>query len=55
MRLLVFLVALIYIISPLDFIPDVIPLVGWLDDLAALLIGISTLLGGRDRPRLGPS
>lgn len=29
----VLLLALLYIVSPVDFIPDVIPVVGWLDDL----------------------
>lgn len=27
---------LLYVVSPLDIIPDVIPLVGWLDDAALL-------------------
>jgi uncharacterized membrane protein YkvA (DUF1232 family) len=32
---------LIYIISPIDFIPDFIPVIGWIDDIVALLIAIS--------------
>jgi len=32
---------LIYIISPIDFIPDFIPVIGWVDDIIALLIAIS--------------
>ena len=31
-------ILLIYIISPLDFIPDSIPVVGWIDDGVALAI-----------------
>ncbi|KAL6763549.1 hypothetical protein V8C86DRAFT_2491531 [Haematococcus lacustris] len=26
----------VYIISPLDLIPDVIPIIGWLDDMLVL-------------------
>lgn len=32
--------ALVYTISPLDFVPDLIPVVGWLDDLG---IGATSL------------
>ena len=31
---LILVLALLYIISPVDVIPDVIPVVGWADDLA---------------------
>ena len=31
---LILLLALLYIISPIDIIPDPIPVVGWVDDLA---------------------
>ncbi|MFC1833204.1 DUF1232 domain-containing protein [Thermodesulfobacteriota bacterium] len=32
--LFVLVLALLYIISPVDFIPDPIPVVGWVDDVA---------------------
>lgn len=35
-RAIIALLALLYIVSPLDLIPDVIPVVGWLDDLGVL-------------------
>ncbi|APW58636.1 YkvA family protein [Paludisphaera borealis] len=35
---------LAYIISPIDFIPDVLPLVGWGDDAVAALVGLGSLL-----------
>ena len=31
---LVLVLALLYIISPIDIIPDPIPVVGWVDDVA---------------------
>lgn len=39
---LIFLILdLLYILSPIDFIPDFIPIIGWIDDIIALLIGVS--------------
>lgn len=34
--ILLFLVALVYVISPVDAIPDFLPGLGWVDDLAAV-------------------
>ncbi|WP_008317154.1 YkvA family protein [Leptolyngbya sp. PCC 6406] len=31
-RWVVILAALVYLISPVDLVPDVIPIVGWIDD-----------------------
>ncbi|HNZ87782.1 MAG TPA: DUF1232 domain-containing protein [Methanofastidiosum sp.] len=39
---LIFLILdLLYVISPIDFIPDFIPVIGWIDDIIAILIGVS--------------
>lgn len=35
-RVIIALLAVIYIVSPLDLIPDWFPVVGWLDDLGVL-------------------
>jgi uncharacterized membrane protein YkvA (DUF1232 family) len=35
-RGIIAILAILYVLSPLDLIPDVIPVVGWLDDLGVL-------------------
>ncbi|MBI5052430.1 MAG: DUF1232 domain-containing protein [Chloroflexi bacterium] len=35
-----FLASVAYIVSPLDFVPDAIPLLGQIDDLGVLIIGM---------------
>ena len=37
-------ITIIYLASPADLIPDIIPIAGYLDDLALLLTEISSLL-----------
>ena len=36
--------AAIYILSPLDFVPDVIPVMGQLDDIGILLLGMKMFI-----------
>jgi len=36
--------SLIYLISPIDFVPDVIPGLGQLDDLAVIVIGVKLFI-----------
>lgn len=35
------LIALIYVVLPVDLLPDAIPVTGWIDDLIAVLIAIT--------------
>jgi uncharacterized membrane protein YkvA (DUF1232 family) len=44
----ILILALLYILSPIDLIPDVIPIVGWADDVAVGLgAGAAALSAGR--------
>lgn len=40
------LLCMLYILSPIDIIPDFIPVVGWLDDLAVGALGFLAVLKG---------
>jgi uncharacterized membrane protein YkvA (DUF1232 family) len=40
------LICIVYIISPIDALPDVLPLIGQVDDVGALITGVLNLAGG---------
>jgi hypothetical protein len=40
------LFCVVYIVSPVDALPDVLPLIGQVDDLGALITGVLNLAGG---------
>jgi hypothetical protein len=44
----ILIIALLYILSPIDLIPDVIPVVGWVDD-AAVAVGAGAVALGAGR------
>jgi uncharacterized membrane protein YkvA (DUF1232 family) len=44
----ILILALLYILSPIDLIPDVIPVVGWVDD-AAVAVGAGAVALGAGR------
>ena len=37
---IIILIALIYDISPVDFVPDIAPFIGWIDDIVITLISV---------------
>ncbi len=41
---LIIILAILYVISPIDLLPDVIPVVGWIDDVVVALTAISIAL-----------
>ncbi len=43
----IFVAALAYLVLPVDMVPDVVPIVGWLDDVGILAIAVSQLLKQR--------
>lgn len=43
MRAVWILLAILYIVSPIDLVPDVVPVVGWLDDVAVLFAAFKQL------------
>ncbi len=45
---IVLILALLYIVNPIDLMPDVIPVVGWVDDLAVGVgAGVAALAAGQ--------
>lgn len=49
------IVALIYVIIPTDLSPDPVPVIGWIDDIVAVLLAITNALvfAGKIRKQKG--
>jgi uncharacterized membrane protein YkvA (DUF1232 family) len=41
---IVFALALLYVIVPVDALPDLVPVLGWLDDLGVAAVALALLL-----------
>lgn len=50
---IILVVALLYCLSPVDIIPDAIPVVGFLDDLLVVLLTLRSVTNGKDGRRKG--
>lgn len=37
-------VALVYLIAPIDLVPDAVPTIGWIDDIIAILVAITNAI-----------
>jgi uncharacterized membrane protein YkvA (DUF1232 family) len=42
-------VAFLYVILPLDFLPDLMPVVGWIDDILVVLSAIAWIVHQRSK------
>lgn len=43
-QIVLFIITVLYVISPVDIIPDVIPVLGWFDDLAVFVAQIMSFM-----------
>ena len=43
-NIIILTAVILYTITPLDGIPDIIPVVGWLDDLGLLALAVKTVM-----------
>ncbi len=43
-KLIIIVISALYVISPIDAVPDVAPFVGWLDDVVVGAIGALTAI-----------
>jgi uncharacterized membrane protein YkvA (DUF1232 family) len=39
-KIILFFLSILYIVSPIDFIPDFLPGIGWVDDIIVGIIGV---------------
>ena len=39
-----FVVALVYVFVPTDVLPDAMPVVGWIDDIVAVLLAVANAI-----------
>jgi len=42
--IIILIIAILYLIWPIDIIPDIIPIIGWIDDVIVLIVGVFALI-----------
>ena len=42
--LIIVLITAIYVLSPIDIIPDIVPIVGWIDDIIVVIGALYILI-----------
>ena len=42
------ILAFLYVVCPIDIIPDVIPVAGWIDDIGAAVIGLRAFFQSKE-------
>lgn len=47
------LVALVYVLIPIDILPDAAPAIGWIDDIIAVLLAVANALALLSKLRKG--
>ena len=47
------LVALVYVLIPIDILPDATPAIGWIDDIIAILLAVANALALLSKLRKG--
>lgn len=43
-QIVLFILTVLYVISPVDIVPDVIPILGWFDDLAVFVAQVMSFI-----------
>ncbi|MCA9040728.1 MAG: DUF1232 domain-containing protein [Planctomycetaceae bacterium] len=51
MKILYTILGLLYVLSPIDALPDVIPILGWIDDIGVLGY-LVTIWCSEDQPKI---
>lgn len=51
-KVLLVIACMVYVLSPIDLVPDVIPVGGWADDVLAIAVTIGKLMDSKPRVKV---